>query len=282
MVEINIEQCPHCGGKGSSSLYSDSKYTLRECVGCLLIYCDPKTVLDFNKAYSDEYYFNNYLPREKETISYYRKNVIPLIQTQVAMGSRILDIGCGTGLFLKAAKDSGFQVVGVEPSLFASQYCRKRWELECHTGFFEEMSLGKFDMIVLMNVFTHLTSDNQTLLNKIRDALAPGGKLLIKTICWNRNYPIICNLIPNEALKRMCLHLPLQLYTYNARNIQPILAGYGFKVSVIRKCLGEWSILKSMSSTRLKVSFAIVIKWMLQKLISGPLMTDMLVVAEKI
>ncbi|MDB5047011.1 MAG: SAM-dependent methyltransferase [Fibrobacteres bacterium] len=279
--DIPVEACPDCGRADSRDLYRDSKYSFRECAGCLSIYCSPRTVLEFDDAYSEGYYRASYLPREQETISYYGREIMPLVRKHLQPGGRILDIGCGTGFFLKAAMDSGYRVVGVEPSAFASEYCRSHWGMECHSGFFEDLSLGGFDLIVLMNVFTQLTTDKKILLGKIRESLNPGGKILIKTICWNRAYPIVCGMLPNEALQRLCLHIPLQHYIYHDRNIGPCLEGSGFTVSAIEKCAGEWSLLRGMAFGRIRLSAAIAIKWLLLKSLCGPVKTDMLVVAAK-
>ncbi len=279
--EIPVEACPDCGVAEAKVRYRDGKYALRECAGCGVIYCSPKTILDFDQAYTEGYYRSNYLPREKESLAYYARSIIPLVRKTAPARGRILDIGCGTGFFLKAARDAGFRVVGVEPSEFASGYCRTHWGMECHTGFFEDMSLGGFDMIVLLNVFTQLTTDKKLLLEKIRKSLNPGGTILIKTICWNRRYPSACHLLPNESLKRLCLHLPLQHYIYDEASIRPCLEAAGYRVSAVRKCYSEWSILSALDVSRLKVSWAILIKWVLLKLLCGPFRTDMLVVATK-
>jgi SAM-dependent methyltransferase len=279
--EIIIEECPDCGGKEYLTLYRDSRYSLRECRNCLAMYNTPRTFRDFQDAFSEQYYRSNYLPRQAESIDYYRRQALPMLRPLLPEGARILDIGCGTGFFLKAAKDAGYRVTGVEPSSFASGYCRSEFGIECHTGFFEDVALEGFDLICLLNVFSHLTTDRTALLKKVAASLKPGGKLLIKTCCWSRYYPILTNLVPNEGVARGFLHLPLQFYTYHSGNIGSAVASGGFKVELIRKCFGEWSILKAMDFSRKKSAVALILKWLLLKATSGPFKTDMWVVAGK-
>jgi 2-polyprenyl-3-methyl-5-hydroxy-6-metoxy-1,4-benzoquinol methylase len=40
----------------------------------------------------------------------------------------LLDIGCNTGHFLSTARDTGYKVYGLEPSLFASKLARERFD----------------------------------------------------------------------------------------------------------------------------------------------------------
>ena len=88
----------------------------------------------------------------------------------------LLDIGAGTGDFLKAAKEKGWQVYGVEPNKNAAN-------LALGKGVLLETSLddfdGKqFDVITLWHVLEHIPNLNETIL-KLSKLVKPNGSLII-------------------------------------------------------------------------------------------------------
>jgi SAM-dependent methyltransferase len=94
-------------------------------------------------------------------------------------GGMILDIGAGTGHFLKCMKNGGWDVSGVEVSEGAREYARKVHELELEGAldkdFFQENS---FDAVTLWHVFEHI-HEPQEYLKIIHRLTKPGGLLLI-------------------------------------------------------------------------------------------------------
>lgn len=94
---------------------------------------------------------------------------------------RLLDVGCGTGLFLHAAREARWEPVGIDPSKKAVDISREAG-FEVHHGMLEDAGFerGSFDAIALMQVVEHLP-DPRPLLQTCRDLLKPGGALLIAT-----------------------------------------------------------------------------------------------------
>jgi SAM-dependent methyltransferase len=276
---VPVAECPDCGGSVRVRLYFDGTYSVFECAGCRALYTSPKVEFDFQEAYGEDYFRANYLRLEAPSLRYYRKYVIPLLASRLKPGARILEIGSGAGFFLKAAKDAGYRVTGIEPSSFASAYCRERWAVDCRTGFFEDMEPEKFDLVAMFNMLGHLTSDKRAVLEKARSCLNEGGALLAKTTDWNRYYPMVCGRLPHVGLKRACLHLPQQYYYYNSGNIAACLGAGGFRLLHTERCRSEWSLLRALSPRRPKASIAIMLKWILLKAICGPVHTDMLALA---
>jgi len=91
---------------------------------------------------------------------------------------RMLEVGCGTGLFLYRHKDLGWETTGVEMSDAAAQAARDAG-LDVHTGLVEESRLphGHFDVIVLMHVLEHI-EDPAAVLRSLIPLLAPGGQIM--------------------------------------------------------------------------------------------------------
>jgi len=91
----------------------------------------------------------------------------------------ILDIGCGTGLFLKMAADYGFNILGIEPNKSMFNIASKR-NLKVRLGFFPAVldMQEKFDIIILNDVFEHLENIEE-LLSAVSKHLSENGQLII-------------------------------------------------------------------------------------------------------
>ena len=88
----------------------------------------------------------------------------------------LLDIGAGTGDFLKAAKEKGWQVHGTEPNENAAKLAlEKKIELKSSLNDFE----GKqFDVVTLWHVLEHIPNLEETIL-KLAALVKPRGILII-------------------------------------------------------------------------------------------------------
>lgn len=94
----------------------------------------------------------------------------------------ILDIGAGTGEFLKLAFDQGWKVSGVEPNKKARTFAKsKKIAL---VSSMEEIEDRKFDVVTLWHVLEHLP-DLETALEKIEGFLKPNGTLVIAVPNFN-------------------------------------------------------------------------------------------------
>lgn len=93
---------------------------------------------------------------------------------------RALDIGCGPGDFLLAAKHRGWDVLGVEPSPMAAEYAASRG-LEIENAFFSAElagTLGNFDLVHMSEVLEHIPNPLE-LLASVKEILNPGGILCV-------------------------------------------------------------------------------------------------------
>ena len=88
----------------------------------------------------------------------------------------LLDIGAGTGDFLKHAKKTGWVINGVEPNKGARELASKKGiELESNI---DDIKGKTFDVITLWHVLEHLPNLEETI-DKIENLLKPGGTLII-------------------------------------------------------------------------------------------------------
>ncbi len=99
--------------------------------------------------------------------------------------AKILDIGCGGGLFLSLLKQYGAEVVGIELSDSRAQYAKTKHNLEVHkhpieSDFWQKGYTNRFDAVTLWDVIEHVNYPYQTF-HYAADVLRTGGLLLIDT-----------------------------------------------------------------------------------------------------
>jgi SAM-dependent methyltransferase len=103
-------------------------------------------------------------------------------------GRRLLDYGCGAGLFLELAHDRGFDAYGVDLSPDAIEQARQKpWGAHAHLGApldVPEIAAGGFHAITLWSVLAHLPHPVDDF-RMLRGLLAPDGVLLILTVNAN-------------------------------------------------------------------------------------------------
>lgn len=83
--------------------------------------------------------------------------ILAAIEQNVHPGE-LLDVGCFTGTFLAVARERGWQVRGVELSVWAVQTARERYGLDVQQGTLDTVDLPPhhFDLVTLIDVIEHL------------------------------------------------------------------------------------------------------------------------------
>ncbi len=101
------------------------------------------------------------------------------IEGQVGVG-RLCDAGCWAGFLLAEAQARGWEVIGVEPSRFASAYARGTIGVPVITGGIDapELDEERFDAVFLGDVVEHL-ADPPAALRRLGALLVPGGVLCL-------------------------------------------------------------------------------------------------------
>jgi len=121
------------------------------------------------------------------------KNQTAIIRKYLPLNNaKVLDIGCGGGLFLSMLKQEGAEVIGIELSDSRAQYAKTKHGLEIYkhpieSEFWQDGYANHFDAVTLWDVIEHVNYPYQTL-QCAANVLKAGGLLLIDTPCRDSFY----------------------------------------------------------------------------------------------
>ncbi|MGB6873383.1 MAG: class I SAM-dependent methyltransferase [Dehalococcoidia bacterium] len=170
------------------------------------------------KKYYDKTYYGN---RHGFTQDYCIKRRTKLVfwGLKDSDGKRLLDIGCGDGSFLRAIKESGWDVAGTEinPNLELTGGLIVKENIE------ELSDCAPFDCITMWHTLEHMPNIRSTL-SQINSLLKPSGKLIIAV-------PNI-NSFQSKVFKSKWLPLdvPRHQYHFDVPSLQYCLRANGFVV----------------------------------------------------
>ncbi len=153
---------------------------------------------------------------------------------------RILDVGCGFGLFAAYFGQTHARraIVGVDPDArriaLASRVAASLGLVnhEFHVGDVRDVPIeGPFAGAYVLDVMHHIPSrDQRGVLERLRDLLAPGGVLLIKDITTEPRYELLFT----ELLDRVMVGWSEELAYRHHKEWGEILTELGFKVRIVR------------------------------------------------
>lgn len=171
-----------CGILASLNIQTNERSFVYECKSCHHNFLSPvlsdKMMLKYYNKINSEYFnkdFKHYRIEEDRVIF----NKIYKLKKH----GNVLEIGCGSGYFLKLFKDKGFDCKGVEPSPKAAEFAREQLGLDVINGFLEKNTFAdneKYDIILLMDVIEHIYTPNE-LLSILTKLLAVDGLVVILT-----------------------------------------------------------------------------------------------------
>lgn len=153
-----------------------------KCQNCAIIYVDEpisqKEISDYYKISEDPLYLAEQKAR-RATFGHYLKK----LEQYTPKKGKLLDIGTNTGLFIRVARDTGWEAQGLEPNKEAVGYAKKNFKLDLIAKPFEAntFSKGSFDVITMWDVIEHFT-DPVKELKKVHAALKKDGVFAFSTV----------------------------------------------------------------------------------------------------
>ncbi len=265
--------CPLCGKTSFEPPHSRSEdKTVSYCASCKIHY--PSFVAAQEKDYSEQYFFEEYQAQYGKTYledfdsikaqGLRRMMIIKKLYGNIFNAGkeeslfdglhngtkRLLDIGCAYGPFLAAAKEEGWNPVGIDVSLGAVNYVRDYLEIPaCQTPFpivpdsFQFMlretftdkknqpisiSLQNesFSAVSMWFVIEHF-QDLESVLKKVHTLLIPGGIFAFST-------PALSGVTGTYNRGLFFEQSPSDHYTiWDRRSVKQLMERYGFQVKKI-------------------------------------------------
>lgn len=188
--EFRYVGCPVCQNDGYKIFYHQtrSRYPIAQCSACGFLYRNPtyratyipKVYNRVNLQFLKGGYSKN---REKRYYAYLKALEFEQ-QTAGFNRRRLLDVGCGYGLFLQTLQHKEWERYGLDFARDCVDYARKEYGLSnVFAGNLEWDSFEEnyFDAVTLWSVAAHLETPLE-MFQKIHRVLRPGGILLIYTV----------------------------------------------------------------------------------------------------
>ena len=243
MPRLVNKACPLCGSE-DFKLLKKASYSFGKCRQCGLYFLNPfpefdKQELeafyhnyDFNQGYIQD--FADY--EEDFKISLKKKlRVASAFNKYLVAGNRIrlLDIGCGSGLYVKAANYLGLMGLGVDVDKDACQFGRSLG-LKIFQGELSEAAFPDehFDVILIKQVLEHISSPVD-FMREVNRILKYRGLCII-------DVPNQAGLIPklkvlvNRPREEYGFLQPLKhLYAFNRKSLAYLLVKTGFSVKKV-------------------------------------------------
>lgn len=265
MEYVNCNLCSENDTRLLFKIKENERFSLVQCKNCGLIYLNPRpTRQEINRYYpAQEYYSYSQLEeeqRQKKNVAvrlralfreaviynYYGKfqdlpwmqkvkNKILSFPGKYKFGmapdfikkGKILDIGCGDGLFLYSLKKLGWETLGVEINKVAAQKACDRGlkVLNCdllESSFNDDL----FDVVRIWSVLEHLHNPAQTLAEIYR-ILKPDGTLIVQVPNFNS---LASRLF---KINWSGLDIPRHLYQFSPHTLKQIIEKNNLTVNKI-------------------------------------------------
>ena len=252
---------PGCEGR-TIALYRLKRFAVEECTRCGMRFRRPLPTADeLQRMYEDPVYHASAYFSAQYGQSPRRASPEVRIHADALrwLGGRpdipapsartLLDVGCGTGLFLGMALHHGWRAVGVELSSSLAARAREEMRLDVRCGDFLDVPLPaeSFDAITMWDFLEHVL-DPARVVEKARGLLKPSGYLVIFTIDTASLFNTIAHLMHRLFGQRA--QQPLELlydarhnYYFTQASLAGLLDGRGLRIESTvsyRAYLGRW------------------------------------------
>jgi len=241
--------CPCCASTESRLLFrglgdrlfhtSQETFDLRECANCEVIFLSPAPAEpELARFYPVGYWWQTTAAPQRvrlwhRLLETYRhvmmgghvRRIRRLARNSPQHTARLLDIGCGDGVFLAACYQLPLVRVGLDQSLDALRAARQYKGLELIQSNVDALPFAdeSFAIITTFHVLEHIPAPHRSL-QECRRLLQPEGRLVIQV-------PNVASLQGRLLGRRWAgLDVPRHLANYSSANLHSLLERNGFRV----------------------------------------------------
>jgi ubiquinone/menaquinone biosynthesis C-methylase UbiE len=226
--------CNLCGSNKSRPVASFNDAILVSCKECGLIFRNPRPVEE--EVLEDIASDGVFVEHQKKVwhdskMSLFRKN-LQRIERFMPFKGKLLDVGCGYGLFLWLAQKNHWQACGVEPSHSAYEYAKKSFNLDVCKGTLKQACFNDsiFDAVTFWEVLGVVPHPLEELKEAHR-VLKENGLIALRlqngafNVWLCRLFKVLGNIDLKLELKATVFHL----YNFTPSTIKKMLLKSGFK-----------------------------------------------------
>ena len=237
----NILECPICN-KTSFNNFLETKdhmitkelFSIVSCASCGFHFTNPIPDRDnIGDYYKSEVYVSHSSSKKGFINRLYNSVRKRTLKQKVnwinanSNGRKLLDLGCGTGHFLRAAIDAGFNGIGVEPDDDARSFAQSENNIspltQCELYNLEK---GSFDVITMWHVLEHVY-DLKKDVEKLTQLLTEKGTIFIA----------VPNMNSYDARKYKSFwaayDVPRHLYHFQENDIRNLFIQFDFELTKV-------------------------------------------------
>ena len=229
-TEKTLRACAACGSTDAQTLGIKNELNILSCRKCATVYTP------YTPWYSSEYYYVSYYPEASLSPPPFVQTRLEEITAEFApyrQTNRLLDIGCGAGNLMLAARKNGWEAYGLDVSENAVNHVRSLG-FDVYQGELQTAQLPSqhFDVITAAEILEHL-SEPRALVEEVARLLRPGG------LFWTTT-PHARGLSARVlGLKWRCIWPPEHLQLFSAGGLKSLLKDVGFRDIRIRTTGGN-------------------------------------------
>lgn len=172
------DSCPVCHTPATRSRHEGPEF--RRCSRCDLRYRTQVMISDSRQSWDADYYSDPRIVEHHARRMSAFHEIERVLHRFVPGRGRLLDLGCGLGVFLEIAEGAGWEVVGVEASAAAVEHARRRVRGRIlHGDFLDLDERESFDAVTCLDVLRTAPRPMATLRRALR-ALRPGGVVAVR------------------------------------------------------------------------------------------------------
>lgn len=237
-----MKLCEICGPEHSSKvkvLYEAGDFEVLRCSKCTLVYVDETPHMTKGEGIPAAYQeVRAGMDRNLEHAAEEKIKVLEALTGKKR--GYLLDVGCGTGEFLKAATTAGWEAVGVDLDKAAVDIARDTHGVNAKWSTLEEADLSdsRFDVITLYNIIEHVPHP-LGFLKRINTLTRTNGHLIVETPLEGNMLTQIAKLIYRSTGGRVRFHLKYlysstahggHIYRFSRKTLTNIMGQAGFTV----------------------------------------------------
>ncbi|MCE6993096.1 class I SAM-dependent methyltransferase [Dyadobacter sp. CY323] len=255
-----LETCPVCNNTSFENFLnvtdytvSQKEFTIQKCITCQFLFTNPRPD---ESEIGDYYQSQDYISHNDQAKGLISKvygivrdytigQKVKMINNLSNGKGKLLDIGCGTGNFVNAGKENGWNVFGTEPDPNArNAAAAKTGNIIFESIQAPELISEKFDIITMWHVLEHVHYLNETL-DWLDQHINQNGTILI-AVPNPESYDAA-----NYGRYWAAYDVPRHLYHFTKNTMQKLLGNHGL---TIQQTLPMWfdSFYVGMLSTKYK------------------------------